>query len=84
MRCCHPSPHPLVSQEVGVQEIEGGRPSSLPSQPLLKCGEGEPPPLLQRGAQREQVTCPKSSSTVGLEARNTGLPKVRAVALGLC
>lgn len=50
---------PLVCQEVGVQETEGGRPSSLPSQPLLKCGEGEPPPLFQRGAQREQVTCPK-------------------------
>lgn len=28
-----------------------------------RCGEGEPLPLLQRGAQRGQATCPKFDST---------------------
>lgn len=45
-----------------------------------KCGEGEPPPLFQREAQRGQVASPKLCRTARTRTQDVRLPKVRAAA----
>lgn len=49
----------------------------------LKCGEGEPPPLFQREAQRGQVAGPKLCRAARTRTQNPGLPMVRASAVVL-
>lgn len=49
----------------------------------LKCGEGEPPPLFQREAQRGQIASPKLCRTARTRTQNAGLPKGRAVVVVL-
>lgn len=67
-----------------MQGIKGGRPSSLPSQPLQGVGKGSHL-LCLRGRLREGGSLAQSHATQqGLEPRNTGLSKVRAVTEALC
>lgn len=66
-----------------MQGIKGGRPSSLPSHPLQGVGKGSHL-LCFRGRLREGESLAQShAAQQGLESRNTGLPKLRAVTAGL-
>lgn len=66
-----------------MQGIKGGRPSSLPSQPLQCVGEGSHL-LCFRGRLREGRSLAQShAAQQGPEPQNTGLPKVRAVTAAL-
>lgn len=84
VRCCHPLP--CSPGEPGEWDTgdEGGRPSSLPSQPLQGVGKGSHL-LCFRGRLKEGRPLAQSHrAQQELQPRNTGQPKDRAVTVGLC
>ena len=85
VRCCHHSPHPPGESGGKDAGDKGGQPLFLTLPATPRCGGEGSPLLCFRGRLREGRSLAQShAAQQGPEPQNTGLPKVRAVTVGLC